>query len=338
MQPHLLAAEVDQDDFVHAVVIVRIVGRVVEVALDLAGVRIEDQRAVGEQVVTKAHVTVEVRTGVADGPVQGVGVLVVGTRDPGRTATVLPAFAGPGVVAWLARAGNRVGLPHRGTGVGIDRRDPAANAVLGAGSTEDDLARQCHRHDGEGFGVGVVTQLLVPDHLTGLVVERNDMRVERGQIDLVLVYGNATVHYVAAQLREHIARQLALVLPVDLASGAVDREHLVVRAGHVDRAVDHDSLAVLAVQNAEGHTEFRLQALDVALVDLRQRAVARGRVITTVQQPVAGVLVSVEQHVVGDVVGIQLRSRLIQTLCPRAAGSDGEGGDDCCALKMQLHH
>src|SRR5581483_2202199 len=99
VHPDLLAAEIDEYVLVHAVVVVRIVRRVVEVALDLAGVGIEDERGVGEQVVTHSHVTVEVRARVADGPEQRVQLLVVGTRDPGRAAAVLPGLAGPGVVA-----------------------------------------------------------------------------------------------------------------------------------------------------------------------------------------------------------------------------------------------
>src|SRR5690606_11500565 len=106
----------------------------------------------GEQVVTDAHVAVEVRTGVADGPVEQVGFLVVGTGDPGRATAILPRFAGPGVIAGFARAGDGVGLPHRGARVRVDRRDPAAHAILGTGGTEDDLVAQGHRHQREGLG------------------------------------------------------------------------------------------------------------------------------------------------------------------------------------------
>ena len=230
-------------------------------------VGIHHQVAVGEQVVADAHVTVEVRTWVAHRPEQPVGVLVVGTGDPGRAAAVLPGLAGPRVVAGLARAGDGVGLPHQLAGVGVDRLDPAAHAVFRTRRAEDDLVLQGHRHDGEGLGVGVVAVLLVPHHFAGRVVERHDVRVERGQVDLVLVDGNAAVHHVAAQLREHVAGQFAVVLPRHRAGGRVDCDDLVERGRDVDHAVHCDRLAVLAFQHAEGQVPDGPQVLDVVTVD-----------------------------------------------------------------------
>src|SRR6267142_4231830 len=130
MEPQFLAADVDQDHLVHAVVIVRIIGRVVEITPDLAGIRIEYQVAVGEQVVTEAHVAVEVGTRVANRPVQRVGLLVVSTGNPGGTATIFPGFAGPRIVSRFAGSGDGVGLPDGSASVGVDSRKPAAHAIL----------------------------------------------------------------------------------------------------------------------------------------------------------------------------------------------------------------
>src|SRR5262249_3381660 len=176
---------------------------------------------------------------------------------------VLPGFARPGVVAWLTGTGNGVGLPHLLAGIRVDRLDPAAHAVFGAGRAEDDLAAQRHWHNGEGLGVGVVTHLLVPHHLAGLAVERDDMSVQGREVNLVLVHGHTAVHHIAAQLREYIARQLALVLPFHRTRDTISSDHAVERRRHVHRAVDHHGLAVLTLQHAERQVPHGTQALHV---------------------------------------------------------------------------
>ena len=71
------------------------------------------------------------------------------------------------------------------------------------------------------------------------------MCVERGKVDLVLVNGYTTVNNVTAQFREHVTRQLALILPEDFAGRAICCDNAVERRRDVDSSIDGNSLAVL---------------------------------------------------------------------------------------------
>ena len=172
---------------------------------------------------------VEVGTGVADRPVQRVVLFVVRAGDPRGTAAVLVRFAAPRLGARLAGGRDRVGFPYLVACIGVERDDPAAHAVLGARGAGDDLAAQRQRHDREALGVGVVANLLVPDDLTGRVAERDDVRIQGGEVDLVLVHRHAAVDHVAAEMRIDVAGQLPLVLPEDLPARSVERPDAVER-------------------------------------------------------------------------------------------------------------
>src|SRR6185437_11052937 len=98
--------------------------------LDLAGVGIESQRAVGIEVVAGTVGVVPVRSRVADTPDQGVGRGIIAAGHPGRAAaagsSVLRVL--PSVAAGLALARDGVGAPDLLLGIEIGRRDPAADA------------------------------------------------------------------------------------------------------------------------------------------------------------------------------------------------------------------
>ena len=126
------------------------------------------------------------------------------------------------------------------------------------------------RHRGVDLAGGVVAELDLPLDLAGGVVERNDMGIERRQVDLVLVHRDTAIDRFAAQARPEIAGQRALVFPDDATGGTVHRKDLVLARRDVDAAIDDGSLTVLRVIHAEGHVPLRHQLPDVVAVDLRQ--------------------------------------------------------------------
>jgi hypothetical protein len=168
------------------------------------------------------------------------------------------------------------------------------------------------------------------------------MRIQGSQINLVLVDGYTAVHNVTAQFREDVAWQFPVIPPLHLAGNSIDRDDLVEGRRHINHPVDSDCLAVLTFQNTEGQIPHRTQFPDVVLVDLLERAVARGLIVTTIMEPVAGVLVGVEKHVVRHIVWIQLRLSRIQPLpgnIPRGTQRrNGSQGQRRLLERQLLHH
>src|SRR5579859_3227837 len=101
------------------------------VCLDLAGVEIKPQHRTGIEVVTRMHFA-RPWCGVADAPIDGLGILVVGAGHPGGAAAGFPVITLPGVVARLTLARNGEGPPQLLAVVGIEGDDIAANAELAA--------------------------------------------------------------------------------------------------------------------------------------------------------------------------------------------------------------
>src|SRR5205807_10027448 len=111
---------------------------------------------------------------------------------PRRTAAGLPVVALPGVVTGLAFAGNGEGPPQFLAVIGIVGGDVTAHAELAAGAADDDLAVDDERHQGHVLALPVVLHLGIPHHLAGLGVERDDMVVGGGEVELVLPQADAT--------------------------------------------------------------------------------------------------------------------------------------------------
>src|SRR5207244_1235173 len=120
------------------------------------------------------------RPRVADAPIHRVQLRVIGTRDPGRTATELPGVAFPGVAARLIGAGYRVGPPQALARLRIPTIDEPARPELRAGNAGDDNSIRNVRRDRHRITFLDVGRFLTPQLLARLDVERNDVGVERG--------------------------------------------------------------------------------------------------------------------------------------------------------------
>src|SRR5206468_12849369 len=122
----------------------RVVPVILVMAANLAGVEVERDDRAGVEVVARVHVAGP-RGGVAGAPVRQVELRIVVPRDPHRPAAGLPRVAAPGLAAWLAGGGNRVGPPDLLAGLGVERGDERADAELTARRPDEDFAL---RHQG----------------------------------------------------------------------------------------------------------------------------------------------------------------------------------------------
>src|SRR5664279_4844600 len=146
--------------------------------LDLAGVGIEPEHGAGIEIVTGMSST-RPRCGVTDAPIDGLGVLVVVTGHPGRSAAGFPVIASPGVMAGLALARDGVGPPQFLAARGVERDNIAAHTEFTAGTANDYFSVYYQWHQGHVLTLLVVLDFRVPDHLAGFGVERDDMIVGR---------------------------------------------------------------------------------------------------------------------------------------------------------------
>src|ERR1700689_2896138 len=107
--------------------------------LDLTAVGIEPDHGAGVEIVTGMSST-RPGCGVADAPIDGLEVLVVGAGHPGGSAAGFPVVAGPRVMAGLTLARDGEGPPQFLAVIGVERDDVAAHAEFTAGTADDDFS------------------------------------------------------------------------------------------------------------------------------------------------------------------------------------------------------
>ena len=214
-----------------------------------------------------------------------VGIVVAG--DPHRAAAGLPLVAlRPRLAAGLAGRGHRVRPPHLLAGVGIERRDEAANAELAAGRADHHLAVGDQRRERHVVAGLVVGDLRRPDFLAGLRVERDEHGFAGGEEHLVAVERDAAARVVqrttaSGHAAAGSARARAPVL-------RVDRDHLVARRRDEHHAVVHDRRRLVAAASRRSRTPTPAAAAStLPACDLLERAVAPAVVRAADHQPVA---------------------------------------------------
>ena len=125
------------------------------------------------------------------------------------------------------------------------------------------------------------------------------MRVERHHEQPVVEHAEAAVHRAAA-VGEARRRQLAAVAP-DLTAGArVERPCVVVRAGHVQHAVDEDRRRFEAAERLGLEAPLRHETVHVLRRDLHERTVALAAVVAAVHQPSRRILQAGDERVAGN--------------------------------------
>src|SRR5262249_10835020 len=138
----ILAAphSIDENDVLHRIPIVPIVRRELIMPFAPAGIRIERDHRVREEIVTiAAHGTINLSAWISDGPIECVQIGVIRTRKPRRSRAVFPTVAGPRIAAELAWLRNGIPAPHLLSGCGIVGIEKAARAEFTAGHADDDF-------------------------------------------------------------------------------------------------------------------------------------------------------------------------------------------------------
>src|SRR5262249_32217359 len=155
-----------------------------------AGLRPDREHAVGVKRIALAPVLRIVRPGIADPPVDEVELRVVRPHLPGRAAADLPRIGygigrlRPGLVTGLARRRDGVPAPQLLAGLRIPAHEEAARGVLAAGGSRDQHAVGDERGADALVAFLMLGELLLPDLLAGLHVERDYMRIQGRAIEL----------------------------------------------------------------------------------------------------------------------------------------------------------
>ena len=274
---------VEDDRRVRLVPVPRIVPVVLEVGDEFARVRVQRDRGRREEVVARTLVA-EPRGRVAGAPVGQVQRRIVGAGTPDRPAALLPRIAGPRLATFLSGGGDRVRLPRRLAGIGIEGRDEAPDAELATGDADHDLALGDERGQRHVVAGLPVFDLLLPRDLAGAGVQRDQHAVVGGQVNLVAVERHSATGVVEdAQPLGH----LALVPPQQPPGLRLHGDDLVVRRGDEHDAVVHEEGSLVTGVDTGRKRPDRRQLLHVLNVDLVKRTVRPALVIPAGHQPVA---------------------------------------------------
>ncbi len=281
--------------------------------LQLAGVGIERDDRGGEQVVAFAIGAVVVRPRIAGAEEHEVLLGIVGARDPDRAAAArIRIGLRPGVAANLARAGHGVEAPDLLAGRGVEGLDEAANAELGAGDAEDHLVFDHQRRHGRRVAALVVLERDVEQHGAGLHVERHQVRIEGRHEQPIAQHAEAAIDRAATQ--NHLVRQFTPVSPDLAARPRVDGPRVIVEAGDVDHAVDHNRRRLEGAEHTGLKRPLRRELMDVLRRDLRQRTMPLAIVGAGVGEPLGRVLESGSDVCEGDL----RRARMLRRQRDRA--------------------
>ena len=179
---------------------------------------------------------------------------------------------------------NDVKLPDFSSGLGVERRDEAANAVFTAGHAHDHLVFHHQRRDGKGVALRVFGDLRLPDRPSALCVDGHDVRVKRAHEKRIAEDRQPAIHLAAAYrqaLRQHI------VINPEHASGfGVERDGVVGRLREIHDAVDDERRGLECLQRLRLKHPFQLEVLHVGGRNLLQRAVALAHVGAGIGEPV----------------------------------------------------
>ena len=222
--------------------------------------------------------------GVAGAPIDCLGVWIVVACHPGRSSTRFPVVALPRFVTWLTRAGNGESPPQFLARVGIIGNDITAHAKLAAGTADDHLAVDDQRHQGQILPLLVVLNLGIPDHFAGLGIERYQMVVRRGEVQLILPKSHAAAGRV--QLKE-VFGKLAFVSPVLVTGLGVERNHLPHRRCNEHHAIVDDRWGLVSLDHTGRERPHRRQVFHVRSIDLVERAVSLAVIGPAIMHPVA---------------------------------------------------
>ena len=264
---------------------------------DLSGLRSNRDHAGCIQAVHRFTRPRIVRLRVADAPVDQIEFGIVGARSPRRPTAELPGVAAlrPRLRAWFTWRGNRVSTPQLLAGLRI----PAVEEPARRGFSTRHPGNE-HAVGDDGCAGGVVAflrigELLIPDLLARLHVEREHVVVDRDAEDLAVVdRRRASSDRGALDSRLELHRRTP-----ELTTGRhIDRERRLAIDDVHDTVVDRRGGQLAHVVH-ETRAPYRHEPLDGLRVDLIQRAVAAASVAHALRGDVVGIAAVVHQFVGG---------------------------------------
>src|SRR2546428_534226 len=194
---------------------------VLVVSLDLAGGDVDRDRGRGVEVVPGMSVSHE-RIRVCGAPVRQARLGIIVAGDPDSSPARLPLLSlGPRLASRFARRRDRVDPPHLLAVFDVVRRDEAADAAIGTGRADHDLAFGDERRERHVVPALVLRDLRRPDFLSSAGVERDEHGVAGGEEDFVPVQRDATARLMND---ESVLGHPVPIAPEDLSRLRVERE------------------------------------------------------------------------------------------------------------------
>ena len=225
---------------------------------------------------------------------------IVAAGNPGRTA--IAAFERdvvPGIEVRIARMRDGMNAPFLRAGLHVVPGDEAAarRGVAAAGHALDERVIDDERAARVAPALGPIGDGMIPHHLPGLGIERDDVGVRGRDVQIVSIDRHVALGQLIGILREQLGRKVALVFPDQVAGGAVERLDLVAVVIEEQHAIVDDRRR-LGGTRVHRPRPRRLEVLDVVLVDLIERAVAVAVIGAAPHQPVRRRRIA--QHLVRD--------------------------------------
>ena len=265
-----------------------------EVPAVSAGLRFDGDHRDAEKVVAGPHGAVQIGAGVASRKIDEAELGIDGRRLPHGRAAELPrvVVARPGVVTDFAGARDGIEGPDELARVGIERFHATAATAVAAGESRDDEAVVIQRRGRDAEAVVVTLRLNGPDHVTGCVIERDELAVELAGKDLAVAHRDAAAHPPAADDGD-VGVEVRLVGPEDFSRVDGDREHIVGAGRNVDHAVVDERLSLarvlaLGAGAVEVRAPARLELGHVVAIDGSQRRITLVVDVAPVGDPAVG--------------------------------------------------
>src|SRR5882672_42033 len=143
-----LVGKIDQNRGFRRVIVEQVMRCELKMPLQLSGVRIQREHAIGVEIIAGPRAAIEIRRRITRAPVQRVEFGVVGSRHPSGAAATQIRIAWPTFRAGLARAWNGPEAPGQLAGLGVEGGKEAAYAIVTPGGADDHFVFDHQRRAG----------------------------------------------------------------------------------------------------------------------------------------------------------------------------------------------
>src|ERR1041384_714315 len=305
-----VACDVHQHRLISRIEIPRVVRNLLVIPLQLAGIRIDRNDAVGIEVFALANFVVEIGRWITDAPEDQVLGSIIGAAQPCRAAAVLPDIScGPGLVSGFPRPGDRIEAPCEPSCLRVERADVTTVGAIASGAADDDLI-----FDNERSAVDIAAAFLyvfdfdVPDFLAGARVQPHDVIIHRPEEDHSVADRKSSIEL--AVRRYEVARKLVVVSPQPVSGFGVQGKHAVLACDQVHDPIYDERRRVeppFDLAGLKGPDVYKI--LYIVGFYLIERAIAPGIVGSEVGRPILRFFPSIDESFTCQFAVPVLRSR-----------------------------